>query len=72
MYTRCFQVLDKITVPQFGTIYADIYNDEKSIRAAGYTKTCVNDKYGYPVWKNSDSNRPYYHQEFALLLPIRV
>ena len=72
MYTRCFQIVDQVKSAALGTLIADIYNTEEEIKSAGYCKSGFYDQYGYDLWRyNALEARPYYKQEYALLLPIR-
>lgn len=70
MNTRAFQIVDLVKTPFLGEIYVDIYNTEEDVRKAGYSPTGNSDQYGYMIWKFTDLIKPYWKQQYAIVVKI--
>ncbi len=71
MNTRAFRIAVAIKTLCHGNVDAAVYNDEQSIRSAGYHRTIDHDQYGYPLWEyGQEEERPFWKLPFALMLPI--
>lgn len=67
---RAFQAVDLITSPQLGEVYADIYNTIEDIESAGYSPTSDLDQYGYRIYHYSGLEKPYWKQDYAIVVPV--
>lgn len=67
---RAFQAVDLIKSSQLGEVYADIYNTIEDIENAGYSPTSNLDQYGYRIYHYSGLNKPYWKQNFAIVVPV--